>query len=133
MGQRRIQLEADCELQERQFGIGHSNFFPFRPGFPCLKEENFRLQRTSPKNCSFSWLLTISETYNQFHLEMFYVAAQENKKEQILRIKSQVSRLLTIKYNSADLSLKFCFRRGWQRGGSNHTSRSIFYRITYHG
>ena len=62
---------------------------------------------------------------------MFYVAAQENKKGQILRIKSQVSRLLTIKYNSADLSLKFSFRRGWQRGGSNHTSRSIFYRFFF--
>ena len=58
---------------------------------------------------------------------MFYVAAQENKKRQILRIKSQVSRLLTNNYNPADLSLKFCFSeeggKGGGEGGSNHTSR----------
>ena len=55
---------------------------------------------------------------------MFYVAAQENKKRQILRINSQVSRLLTNKYNPADLSRKFCFsEEGGKGGGSNHTSR----------
>ena len=57
---------------------------------------------------------------------MFYVAAQENKKRQILRIKSQVSRLLTNKYNPADLSRKFCFSEEGGKGGgggSNHTSR----------
>ena len=66
---------------------------------------------------------------------MFYVAAQENKKRQILRIKSQVSRLLTNKYNSADLSLKFCFRRGWQGGGGGPITHHVefFYRITHHG
>ena len=144
-------MEADCVLHEWQLGIGqlltdsklfHNNFSPFWWGFPYLQMENFWSQRTSPKNCSFSWLLTISETYNQFHLEMFYVAAQENKKGQILRLKSQVSRLLTNKYNSANLSLKFCFRRGWQRGRggggfqshitfnflSNHVSRVIFFK-----
>ena len=66
---------------------------------------------------------------------MFYVAAQENKNRQIFRIKSQVSRLLTNKYNSADLSLKFCFRRGWQGGGGGFQSHitlnfSIESRIT---
>ena len=67
---------------------------------------------------------------------MFYVAAQENKKGQILRLKSQVSRLLTNKYNSANLSLKFCFRRGWQRGRgggfpiTHHVQFSIESRIT---
>ena len=71
---------------------------------------------------------------------MFYVAAQENKKRQILRIKSQVSRLLTNKYNPADLSLKFCFSEEGGKGGgggfqshitlnflSNHVSRVIFF------
>ena len=38
---------------------------------------------------------------------MFHVAAQENKKTQILKIKSQVSRLQTNKYNSAHLSDQF--------------------------
>ena len=70
---------------------------------------------------------------------MFYVAAQENKKRQILRIKSQVSRLLKNKYNPADLSLKFCFSEEGGKGGggfqshitlnflSNHVSRVIFF------
>ena len=77
---------------------------------------------------------------------MFYVAAQENKKRQILRINSQVSRLLTKKYNSADLSLKL-FQKRVAKGGfqshitlnflSNHASRVIFFlnqsRVTYKG
>ena len=69
---------------------------------------------------------------------MFYVAAQENKKRQILRINSQVSRLLTNKYNPADLSRKFCFSEEGGKGGgfqshitlnflSNHESRVIFF------
>ena len=77
---------------------------------------------------------------------MFYVAAQENKKRQILRINSQVSRLLTNKYNPADLSRKFCFSEEGGKGGgggfqshitlnflSNHESRVIFFKpITRH-
>ena len=83
-------------------------------------------------------IIDICETYNQFHLEMFYVAAQENKKRQILRINSQVSRLLTNKYNPADLSRNFCFSEEGGKGGgggfqshitlnflSNHESRVI--------
>ena len=42
---------------------------------------------------------------------MFYEAAQENKNRQILRIKSQVSKMLSNKYNSADLSLKLFQKR----------------------
>ena len=64
---------------------------------------------------------------------MFYVAAQENKKRQILRIKSQVSRLLTNKYNPADLSLKFCFSEEDGKGGvpiTHHVEFSIESRIT---
>ena len=65
---------------------------------------------------------------------MFYVTAQENKKRQILRIKSQVSRLLTNKYNSADLSLKFCLEEGGKGGGVPITHHvEFFYRITHHG
>ena len=76
---------------------------------------------------------------------MFYVAAQENKNRQILRIKSQVSKMLTNKYNSADLSLKL-FQKRVAKGGlqshitlnfpSNHASRVIFFnqsRVTYKG
>ena len=69
---------------------------------------------------------------------MFYVAAQENKNRQILRIKSQVSKMLTNKYNSADLSLKLFQKRVAKGGGglqshitlnflSNHASRVIFF------
>ena len=54
---------------------------------------------------------------------MFYVAAQENKNRQILRIKSQVSKMLTNKYNSADLSLKLFQKRVAKGGDYNHTSR----------
>ena len=66
---------------------------------------------------------------------MFYVAAQENKKRQILRIKSQVSRLHTNKYNPADLSLKFCFSEEGGKGGggvpiTHHVEFSFESRIT---
>ena len=65
---------------------------------------------------------------------MFYVAAQENKKRQILRINSQVSRLLTNKYNPADLSRKFCFSEEGGKGGgvpiTHHVEFSIESRIT---
>ena len=57
-----------------------------------------------------------------------------------LPLKSQVSRLLTNKYNPADLSLKFCFSEEGGKGGgggfqshitlnflSNHVSRVIFF------
>ena len=63
---------------------------------------------------------------------MFYVTAQENKKRQILRIKSQVSRLLTNKYNSADLSLKL-FQERVAKGGvtiTHHVEFSIESLIT---
>ena len=66
---------------------------------------------------------------------MFYVAAQENKKRQILRINSQVSRLLTNKYNPADLSRNFCFSEEGGKGGggvpiTHHVEFSIESRIT---
>ena len=66
---------------------------------------------------------------------MFYVAAQENKNRQNLRIMSQVSRLLTNKYNSADLSLKFCLEEGGKGGGGVPITHHVefFYRITHHG
>ena len=56
------------------------------------------------------------------------MTAQENKKRQILRIKSQVSRLLTNKYNSADLSLKFCLEEGGKGGGGfqSHITLNFF-------
>ena len=41
---------------------------------------------------------------------MFYIAAQENKKTQILKIKSPDSGLQTNKNNSADLSDQFFLR-----------------------
>ena len=54
---------------------------------------------------------------------------RRTKKRQILRIKSQVSRLLTNKYSPADLSLKFCFsEEGGKRGGvpiTHHVEFSI--------
>ena len=59
---------------------------------------------------------------------MFYVAAQENKNRQILRIKSQVSKMLTNKYNSADLSLKLFQKRVAKGGGvtiTHHVEFSI--------
>ena len=71
---------------------------------------------------------------------MFYVAAQENKNRQILRIKSQVSKMLTNKYDSADLSLEL-FQKRVAKGGSqshitlnflsNHSSRVIFFLTNY--
>ena len=63
---------------------------------------------------------------------MFYVAAQENKNRQILRIKSQVSKMLTNKYNSADLSLKL-FQKRVAKGGvtiTHHVEFSIESLIT---
>ena len=46
---------------------------------------------------------------NRAILQMFYVAARDNKK-QVLSIKSQVSGLQTNKQYSTDLSDQFCFR-----------------------
>ena len=76
IGQRRIQLEADCVLQELQLGIGqlftesklfHNNFAPFWPEFPCLYKWKISTNKERlPKNGSSSSLLTIRETYNQF-------------------------------------------------------------------